>query len=96
MSKVNTCIEQLSPLLDNIISRIDSFGLPAFEVVNLSAQAMLRIAVGTQISVAQAADGGRALTPEEREQLMDLLIDSKRKSDAALMAALERHGAKVQ
>ena len=89
-------LTQLSPLLDDIVARIDSFGLPAFEVANLSAQAMLRIAIGTQISVAQASDGGRALTPEEREQLMDLLIDSKRKSDASLMAALERHGAQVQ
>lgn len=95
-TKLTEHLDQLSPLLDSVIARIDSFGLPAFEVVNLSAQAMLRIAIGTQISVAQAADGGRALTPEERDQLMDLLIDSKRKSDAALMAALDRHGARVQ
>jgi hypothetical protein len=96
MTSLDAYFAQLSPLLDDIIARIDTFGLPAIETVRLSAQAMLRIAIGTQISVAQAADGGRALTPEEREQLMDLLIDSKRKSDAALMAAIERHEKQVQ
>jgi hypothetical protein len=94
--KINGHFEQLSPLADDVVSRIDSFGLSAFEAVWLGARAITRIAVGLRLSVAQAADGGRALTPEEREELMELLVDNQRKSDATLMAALERHGSTVQ
>jgi hypothetical protein len=95
IDKMNGHFEQLSPLADDVVSRIDSLGLTAFEAVMLGARAITRIAVGLRISVAQAADGGRALTPEEREQLMELLIDSQRKSDAALLAALERKDASI-
>lgn len=88
-------LSQLSPLLDDVISRIDSFGLPAIDLVYLSAEALLRIAIGVELLVAQAADGGRALTVKEREELMALILE-KRSSDSEIMAALERHGARVQ
>jgi hypothetical protein len=95
--KMNDCFDQeLSPLCDDVIARIDALGVNAFQAVTLGARAIARIAVGLRISVAQAADGGRALTPAEREELMEFLIENQRKSDAALMAAIERKDASIQ
>ncbi len=88
--------EQISPLIDDIISRIGALKLCPFKTALLSAQAMTRIAIGTRIVMADTQIKCDELTPEERSDLMDKLADNLRKSDAALMAMMERNGAVVQ
>ncbi len=88
--------EQISPLIDDVVSRIGALNLCPFKTAWLSAQAMTRIAIGTRIIMADAQIKGDDLTPEERSDLMDKLADNLRKSDAALMAMMERNGAIVQ
>lgn len=96
MSEIESCLGQLSPLLDDIVARIDSYGLSSFEQAALITLAISRISVGTRISIAQASDGGRALTPDEREELMVLLMISMRQIDASLLATIERQGGMVE
>lgn len=88
--------EQLSPLLDDVISRIGTLTLCPYKTAALSAWAMTRIALGTRLVMAESHAKGEQLSAEERQQLMDMLVDNLRKSDAALMAALERHTAVLQ
>lgn len=96
MSHLDNEFDQISPLIDDIISRIGALKLCPFKTAWLSAQAMTRIAIGTRIVMADAQIKGDELTPEERSDLMDKLADNLRKGDAALMAMMERNGATAQ
>ncbi len=96
MSNPDDDFSQIAPLIDDVVSRIGALKLCPFKTAWLSAQAMTRIAIGTRVVMADAQIKGDALTPEERSDLMDKLADNLRKSDAALMAMMERNGATVQ
>lgn len=96
MTSLDDHFEQLSPLLDSVVSHIGALKLCPYKAAWLSAQAMMRIAIGTRVTIADQQIDGEPLSAEERQQLMDMLVDNMRKSDAALMAALERHGAALQ
>jgi hypothetical protein len=96
MTSLDEHFEQLSPLLDDVISRIGELKLCPYKTATLSAWAMTRIALGTAIDMADSQIDDEQMSAEERQQLLELLADNMRKFDAALMAALERHGEALQ
>lgn len=96
MTDLDAHFENLSPLLDDIVARIGALKLCPFKTAWLSAQAMTRIAIGTRLVMADQHLGDGEMTPEERSDLMDKLADSLRKSDAALMAMMERSDREIE
>ncbi len=52
MTSLDAHFENLSPLLDDIVARIGSLNLCAYETATLSAWAVARIAIGTRIVIA--------------------------------------------
>lgn len=95
MTGLDDHFENLSPLLDDVIARIGALKLCPYKAATLSAWAVARIAIGTRIGIADSQIKGEQLSAEERQHLMDMLADNMRKSDAALMAAVERHFATI-
>lgn len=95
MDDLDKQFEQFTPLLDDVISRIGGLNLCPFQTAYLAAQAVARIAIGTRLVMADA-HAGLKLTPQERSELMDKIVDQMRKSNAALSAMGERYGETIQ
>lgn len=86
---------EIAAKIDDIIAGIAALKLCPFKTACLSAQVMTRFVIGTSVITADQQLGGEEMTPQERSELMDKIADSMRKSDAALMAAVERHFATI-
>lgn len=95
MTDLDDHFKQMSPLIDDIVSRIGALKLCPYKAATLSAWAVARIAIGTRIAIADSQINGEKLSADERQQLMEMLADNMRKSDAALMAVVERHFATI-
>jgi hypothetical protein len=96
MTSLDEHFDQLSPLLDDVVSRIGEMKLSPWEIVFMSDQAVMRIVIGICMALVDSEIVGDELSVGERQQLLDMLTENMRKVEEARMAVFDRHGSVLQ
>lgn len=80
---------QVTPLLDDVIARVASFGLSPYEDATIAALAATHLSSMTALAMVQSR---RPIAPDKAtcERLSELLSSKVREADIVINAALER------